>query len=960
MPRRMSGLNAARHAFVPWIALSMIGGCVSLTLVWPTAGLDSRDALSRLAVLTIAALAAHGLALAWRRWCEWSALWLLVGAGLIGAARTAWDEYTWHRTLESLGAVCGSDRHLVCVDGIVTSKPRCDESLYRDELLRCDSYDDDVLSPFVPQSPSIRFTLAVDSMRDEFGKPHLIDATVRVSVEGLNAGCVSGDRVSLVGWLSPCELPRNPGGFNSLAWGRSRGVAAILAVESHALVTTLRNNDLSLVTLLARWRSCVDATMQRALGTHDGFSAEDRGERLDVCALIAASTTGAAWPGLRSVSKAFAACGVQHLVAISGFNFAILASCALWGIRRCSNSHRVGGVALVALACLFVASIESEVSSIRAALMGGSSALALTFNRTLPFGSVVGGAAIVIVLCDPAAASEPGFQLSFAAIMGLHFVSPVLTNRLQSLVRGFGLRATLTRLALVPVGASVAAWSATAPIVAIHFGSWPLLCVPCTLVLSPCFAAMVVSANAMVVLEPLAPPLARTARVVAALNARCILTVVRACSTMPGALDAYASVRVIDSPGDALIRIDMLDVGNGSCYLVRSGASTVVFDCGSLGAPAVGSRVIVPALRALGVTSVDVVVISHPNLDHYGGLPEIVRDCRVRRVLVTPQFLKWSEHSRAAACALDSARALGASIETTARGDAHPFGDAVWRVIHPVCDGHFADSNDGSLIVRVDQGLFSLLLTGDSAREACADILRSPDQHQLEGITVMELPHHGSFRPESAALATRVSSAVVLQSTGARRLLRDVWGPLLDPAIRLVTARDNACALVWNTDGSLVVGAWDGAHFHWRQLDHPIAPPLPLPISDHEDGTLQVDHICDRTTSALLELYLELARVDWNTDLHDWIWCPEVMSRKLMVCLPDNDHTVAPRACRWWHLCGHVECCEPLGDFVDEPQRPPDFERRGGEGCVTLLHARCWVFRTRKRWSCWRGHRRCQ
>ncbi|MCX5663831.1 MAG: ComEC/Rec2 family competence protein, partial [Planctomycetota bacterium] len=561
----------------------------------------------------------------------------------------------------------------------------------------------------------------------------------------------------------------------------------------------------SATSYLARWRSGVDTSLRDALSDQP---------RLDATALIAASTTGANWPGLRSVSKAFASSGVQHLVAISGFNFGILAACALWCIRRLRLAPRIGGIVLILLALLFVVSIESEVSSVRAALMGGTAAIALSFGRSIQFGSLIGLTAMIIVACDPLSASQPGFQLSFGAIFGLRYISPLIARCLNCAVRGYGLFATFLRRALEPLAAGLSAWVVTTPIIALHFGTCPLWCVPCTLALSPSFAVMVISSNVAVAAQPICPPIGFAAGWVSVINARMILCVVRFCATLPGALPSNASVRIVADPEDWRTRIDMIDVGNGSCYLIRSESSAVLFDCGSLGAGAVGSQTIVPALRALGVHSLDAVVISHPNIDHYGALPEVVRAFSVPRVFVTPQFIEWARRG-AAHEALRSAQAGGASIEEFSKGDERQFGFMRWRVLHPPAKSLFADSNDGSLIIRISCEGFSILLVGDAAREACRAVLESPNSEDLGDITVFELPHHGSFRPDAAALAERVASQIVLQSTGPIRLVKDKWGGVLVCEQRLVTARDLACAVLWKNDGAIWIGRWNGLRYEW-------------------------------------------------------------------------------------------------------------------------------------------------
>ena len=980
MPRRTGGDKATRHAFLPWIAGAMVAGAASagiaVGLVEPNDALDERGRLVIVTALITVAIAAHGIALAWRRWSFASALCLLIAAAAFGAFRVAVVNHEWYALLKSLHVAVNrvdtkqlnssvdSTRKLVCVEGIVISTPRTDEFAYRDALIRCDSLEEDTLARFVPRTPSIRFNLKIDAVVDSHGEPHEIDATLRVIVEGTIAGCVAGDRIRTKGWLSGFDLPTNPGGFNSMAWSRMRGIAGLLSIPSEHLIQHPETSQFSVTSFLARWRSGVDASLRDALGDQT---------RLDATALIAASTTGANWPGLRSVSKAFASSGVQHLVAISGFNFGILAACALWCIRRMRLAPRIGGFVLILLATLFVVSIESEVSSVRAALMGGAAAIALSLGRSIQFGSLIGLTAMIIVACDPLAASQPGFQLSFGAIFGLRYISPFIARCLNCAVCGYGIFATILRRALEPLAAGLSAWVVTTPIIALHFGTCPLWCVPCTLALSPSFAMMVISSNVAVAAQPICAPIGCAAGWVSVINARMILCVVRFCATLPGALPSNASVRIVADPEDWRTRIDMIDVGNGSCYLIRSGLSAVLFDCGSLGAAAVGSQTIVPALRALGVHSLDAVVISHPNLDHYGALPEVVRVFSVPRVFVTPQFIEWAQRG-AAHEALRAAQAGGASIEEFSKGDERQFGFMHWRVLHPPAKRFFADSNDGSLIIRISCQGFSILLVGDAAREACRAVLESPNSEDLRGITVFELPHHGSFRPDAAALAQRVASQIVLQSTGPIRLVKDKWDGVLVCAQRLVTARDQACAVLWKNDGTIWIGRWNGLRYEWsdsgfkREVRQEITEfdfleSQALITSESstasnvdQDRSAQDDSITNRTSSSLLDLDFEWARFNHYANSRFRIFRVERITSELLTLLSNNKSTISPSNYRWWNLDICTKDGEALGDFVDEPFRPPDLNCCCAQRSFDCAHDWHWIFRTWKRHGNWREH----
>jgi competence protein ComEC len=95
-------------------------------------------------------------------------------------------------------------------------------------------------------------------------------------------------------------------------------------------------------------------------------------------------------------------------------------------------------------------------------------------------------------------------------------------------------------------------------------------------------------------------------------------------------------------------QLTALDVGQGSAIIVRTQRHTLVFDAGPrLGVSDAGQRVIAPVLRALGVKHIDTLVISHPDIDHAGGLPGLLREMSISSAYTSfdlDQFLNHSQH----------------------------------------------------------------------------------------------------------------------------------------------------------------------------------------------------------------------------------------------------------------------------------------------------------------------------
>jgi competence protein ComEC len=855
------------------------------------------------------------------------------------------DIGAWESVLARCGTTDHTVRRLVHLEGIVASTPRTDERASRDALLACDAVDEDVLARFVPSEPTTRFLLHAErSISDEtsiVGDTASIDALIQVVVEGSSVPCAPGERIHIYGWLSGFGPPRNPGGFDMVGWARDRRIAAALRVERADLIRSAGASHAPRA-WIARWRAAVDESLQRITES----------SALDASALVAASTTGAALPGLRSVARVFAACGIQHLVAISGFNFAILSGAVVCCLGFLRTPSRLVGIALLGLAALFMLSIELEVSSLRAAWMGGCVALTVVVGRRVPFSVVLSLSLGLLLLADPLSAHDPGLQLSFAAILGLRIGTEFIQRCMNGILAGPHLPMVLVRRALQPVWAAVGAWTATFPVIWMHFGSVPLLCIPCTLLLSPAFALMVVLANAGLAVDPLWRWGGYVIGQAAVLDARLVLCIARETARWPGSLPTPARGWVIADEIPWRVRIDMLDVGNGSCYLIRCGGACVLYDCGSLGAAAVGSRTVLPALFALGVERIDRVIISHPNLDHFGALPEVVRAIDVKEVVVTDAFLRWSDRDTGpAAAALCAVGQSGTPVHCVRSGDVVALGDIRLSVLHPQTDDPSLDANDSSLVVRIDAGALSILMTGDLAREGCPRVLESSGE-MLDGIHVLELPHHGSFHPTAAALVKRISAPILLQSTGQQRWRNDRWAQVLDGSLRIVTARDSACAVLVDHFGVLHIGRWNGARYAWAASDVRVASAVDSAWGD-EQGPCENDGVADWSIGRLFDFDFERPCNDWQCDRTTRVGAGHRLSQQFLLALTDDQHNIAPLAKCSWNLC----CCrqggEPLGDFVDEPDRPPDRDgcRRQWSGAHI---ARLWGITMNERQCCGR------
>ncbi|MEO6206868.1 MAG: ComEC/Rec2 family competence protein, partial [Candidatus Limnocylindrales bacterium] len=180
----------------------------------------------------------------------------------------------------------------------------------------------------------------------------------------------------------------------------------------------------------------------------------------------------------RDVAAAFTTAGVSHVVAISGWNIAIVAAAVATIAGRLGRRRRAVVTALAIV--LYIVFAGASPSVLRAGAMAGVVLIARESGRAGRAAAALGWAALLLLLADPSLVGDAGFQLSTIATAGLIAWATPTTNRIDRLTRG-----RLPRWLVESLGVSLAAQSATLPIVLASFGRLSLIAPAINLLVVP-------------------------------------------------------------------------------------------------------------------------------------------------------------------------------------------------------------------------------------------------------------------------------------------------------------------------------------------------------------------------------------------------------------------------------------------------------------------------------------------
>lgn len=664
----------------------------------------------------------------------------------------------------------------------------------------------------------------------------------------------AGDRIRVSGTLRPAPAPLNPGEADRRLWAAQDGLAGSLRVPRAELLEPLPD-DRGLLERLdgarLRWQAGLrDRARDLLLGSMEGAP--------PVRALLGALVLGEPDPALREVRSAFTRLGLAHVMAISGFHLAVMAAVALFILRLGGDGGWWEPAIVSVLVILYLAILPVQAPVWRAGLMVLGLLAADAAGRRYDRLALLAWIAVAQLLWRPMDLWSIGFQLSFglvAVLMRLGAATHVRLwgGRLRGTLRAppEGLGPWLAEQARLLVSANLLCCVVAAPVVAFHTGMVSPLAVVTGVLVVPLIVVTLFVGYAALMAGSLVPGAAAAGAWILDHAGAVTVWLVRWLDAVPGTsfrvpaislglavagtavalywfarghrrdgpawaataiIVAWAGVETWSSPRPspgAVLRLDALAVGDGTCHLLRSGADAMLWDCGST-TPGVG-RVTVPrALHALGVVRVPTVVISHPNLDHFNGLPDVIATLGVRRVLVSAAFLEQAAErpSGPEAYVLDRLEAAGVRIASVGAGESFALGEATVRFLSPPPGVEWPRDNDRSLVASVTAatgaGPRTVLLTGDIESRAIGHLSQS-----MPGLraAVMEAPHHGSARPEAVRLVADIDPAVVVQSTGPGRAGDARWAPSRAGRTWLTTATDGAVWVEIRRDGSVRAGA---------------------------------------------------------------------------------------------------------------------------------------------------------
>jgi len=275
------------------------------------------------------------------------------------------------------------------------------------------------------------------------------------------------------------------------------------------------------------------------------------------------------------------------------------------------------------------------------------------------------------------------------------------------------------------------------------------------------------------------------------------------------------ALTLITQPKGPLLEVVVLDVGQGLSVVVLSRDRVLVYDAGRKYSDNfdIGSAVVAPYLRSRGIEGIDVLVVSHSDADHSGGVSGLLGEYDAQRIIAgQPGQLDLSQLPLGH---------IGSTIPEQCReGMAWRWGEIEFEVIHP--DNSPQDSdNNSSCVMTIRFGQQTVLVAGDIEADVETKLLR---KNQLPlNINLLVAPHHGSSSSSTKRFVTAIAPQHVVYSAGFNHHFGHphptvVQRYALVAAQQWSTGTSGALSFLWQDKADVMVSrARDSVQGYWHE-----------------------------------------------------------------------------------------------------------------------------------------------
>jgi len=660
----------------------------------------------------------------------------------------------------------------------------------------------------------------------------------------------AGDYIQACCWLNRFKNAANPGQFDIAEYTARKNVFITASIKSRDGIELLENKNASPLTKLKR---TLKNSAARALLGAPAPQNQSEG-------LLQALLLGYRQNIDSATYRAFRKTGLLHFISLSGMHLGILIGIIWWLCKTAGLAKHWRAIICIISITVFLMTVPVRPPTLRAAIIGIVFCLSFLFRRKANSLNSLSLAAIILLMIKPTDLFEAGWQLSFAAVLGILLFCQRVHFFLYEKITGIGLfekippsrpfyqiavRGGPYLSGLFSTG--LTAWLSGAGILLYHFYTVNPLTVIWTVIAFPFVAAILTIGFLKIILSFILPTAAILLGAMATALSDSLIWLVRfiAHPNFQQILIGRVSITLIlfyyglvlftglvyfqrpalkkivctitalciivllagtkwQRTHRSSLLFTCLDVGHGQAILAQlPGKANILFDAGSLHKTDIGNRIVSPFLDYNAIDKIDAIIISHNDIDHINGIPEIVNNCCIGRVYANDTFFEKADTWGTAKFLKENLRKKGLEIQTL-KETLNINSSAEIKFLWPdkkITQNLELSDNDSSLVTLITFAERKILLCSDIENLAQQQILQLYPDLKAD---IVVAPHHGSIKTGDDEFINRLDAKFLLYSCGQSQYQKQLLSGTENAVQKFYTPKDGAITFRIDPAGRII------------------------------------------------------------------------------------------------------------------------------------------------------------
>lgn len=575
-----------------------------------------------------------------------------------------------------------------------------------------------------------------------------------------------GDKIELVGNFKLAQGRRNPGGFDYRFYLKTKKIYGIVTTKN---TKRLKENNVNIISMIANKTANVIKNQSKKLL-----------ENKKACLLIGL-LIGDTDEIDEETKEDFRNSNLTHMLAVSGLHVSYVLLAVNYIITKVKIHKKLSKIIVMLLILFFILVTGATPSVLRAGTMTIYLILGGIFYRRISVFSSLNLSLLVIIIMNPYCLFDVGLQLSYAGTIGIVYLYPIIKEKIYNKANSI----------LITISANIV----IIPIIMYNFNTISLTFFISNLLAGPIIGIIIILGFSIIIISLIFFPIANIFSKILNLLIILFLNTAKACANLPfskifiitptlkfiflyycllvfiiikeriqirisiklkNKVIAILIILVIINPikyfsniKQSNLKIYFVDVGQGdSTCIVTPKNKIILIDGGGNSKDEnydIGKQTLLPYLLDKKINKIDYCIVSHFDSDHCGGLMYILKNLKVKNIIIGKQYEEYENYKEFIKIAKDkkiNIRVVGAGEKITIEKNLYI--DVLWPINREKMVIQNAINNN-SLVFKLRYINFSMLFTGDIEEIAEKEILdKYKENTEFLKSTILKVAHHGS------------------------------------------------------------------------------------------------------------------------------------------------------------------------------------------------------------------------